>query len=112
MSRSLIQGTRQKTCSRCGQGFTAYGREYCCPSCKRRAPRSVAGAPLTPREWHVVRLVHRCLSNKEIAANLCLSEGTVKEYLVRVFKKVRVKNRTELALWASSNLPFEVKYIA
>jgi len=31
---------------------------------------------------------------------LHLSEGTIKEYLNRIFRKISVKNRTELAIWA------------
>jgi DNA-binding NarL/FixJ family response regulator len=38
--------------------------------------------------------------NKEIAHELHLSEGTVKEYLNRLFRKLDVTNRTELAIWA------------
>jgi len=38
--------------------------------------------------------------NKEIAYELHLSEGTVKEYMNRIFRKLEVKNRTELAVWA------------
>jgi DNA-binding NarL/FixJ family response regulator len=37
--------------------------------------------------------------NKEIAHELRLSEGTIKEYLNRIFRKLGMKNRTELALW-------------
>jgi len=38
--------------------------------------------------------------NKEIAYELHLTEGTVKEYLNRIFRKVGVPNRTALAVWA------------
>ena len=38
--------------------------------------------------------------NKEIAYELHLTEGTVKEYLNRIFRKLDVSNRTELAVWA------------
>jgi DNA-binding NarL/FixJ family response regulator len=42
--------------------------------------------------------------NKEIAFELHLTEGTIKEYLNRIFRKVEVKNRTDLAIWAMRNL--------
>jgi DNA-binding NarL/FixJ family response regulator len=45
-----------------------------------------------------VRLVQQAKSNKEIAYELCLTVGTVKEYLYRIFRKLQVANRTELAL--------------
>jgi DNA-binding NarL/FixJ family response regulator len=48
-----------------------------------------------------VELILRAMLNKEIAFELCLSEGTIKEYLHTIFRKLGVKNRTELAVWAS-----------
>ena len=44
-------------------------------------------------------MISQAKLNKEIAYELHLSEGTVKEYLHRIFRKVGVKNRTDLALW-------------
>jgi two-component system nitrate/nitrite response regulator NarP len=43
--------------------------------------------------------VYQAKSNKEIASDLHLAEGTIKEYLHTIFRKLGVKNRTELALW-------------
>ncbi len=43
-------------------------------------------------------LIREAKANKEIAYELCLAEGTVKEYLHRIFRKLGVTNRTELAL--------------
>jgi two-component system nitrate/nitrite response regulator NarP len=42
--------------------------------------------------------------NKEIAHELHLSEGTIKEYLHRIFRKLGTKNRTELAVFALTHL--------
>jgi DNA-binding NarL/FixJ family response regulator len=55
---------------------------------------------LTFREKQVVALVAQAQLNKEIAYQLHLSEGTIKEYLCSIFKKVGVANRTELAVYA------------
>ncbi len=55
---------------------------------------------LTTRECQVVGLVRFGKLNKEIASELNLAEGTVKEHLNRIFRKLDVKNRTELAVWA------------
>ena len=55
--------------------------------------------PLSPREVRVVRLVAEGKANKEIAAVLNLSEGSVKQYLHVAMKKLRFSNRTELAVW-------------
>ena len=59
---------------------------------------------LSFREKQVVHLVAQAKLNKEIAYELHLSEGTIKEYLNRIFRKVNVSNRTELAVWALTNL--------
>lgn len=48
-------------------------------------------------------LVRQAKPNKEIAYQLHLSEGTVKEYLNRIFRKLDVSNRTELAVWAMTH---------
>jgi two-component system nitrate/nitrite response regulator NarP len=57
-------------------------------------------ASLSARERAVVGLVAQGLRNKEIAAELNITEGTVKVYLHRIYEKVGVSNRTELALYA------------
>jgi hypothetical protein len=44
------------------------------------------------------------LKNKEIATALTISEGTVKVYLSRLFQKLGVKDRFELALYGLKNL--------
>jgi DNA-binding NarL/FixJ family response regulator len=55
---------------------------------------------LSFRERQVVNLVCQAKLNKEIAYELHLAEGTIKEYLNRIFRKVGASNRTELAVWA------------
>ncbi len=59
---------------------------------------------LTKRESQLVALLSQGLKNKEIAATLQISEGTVKVYLSRLFQKVGVKDRFELALYGLRNL--------
>lgn len=59
---------------------------------------------LTPREGQLVTLLVQGLKNKEIAAQLELSEGTVKVYLSKLFQKVGAKDRFELALFGLRNL--------
>lgn len=59
------------------------------------------------RERQIVMLVREAKANKEIAAELCLTEGTIKEYLHHVFRKLGVKNRTELALRRDHELVYE-----
>ena len=60
----------------------------------------VAFEELTARELEVLRLVAEGLSNKEIAAQLTLSEKTVKNHLSNIFVKLRVNDRTQAILHA------------
>jgi NarL family two-component system response regulator LiaR len=55
---------------------------------------------LTDREMDVLRLIARGNSNKEIAADLHLTEGTVKGYVSTILGKLQVADRTQAALYA------------
>lgn len=59
---------------------------------------------LTRREGQLVGLVPQGLKNKELAYALGITEGTVKVYLSRLFKKLGVNDRFELALYALKNV--------
>ena len=56
--------------------------------------------PLSERERELIQLVRSGLKNREIAARLNTTEGTIKAYLHALFDKVGVENRTELAMKA------------
>jgi DNA-binding NarL/FixJ family response regulator len=100
----LVIPTR-RNCSRCGQDFGAVGREYVCPACRKtKHSERVPSRKLSFRERQVVQLVEQAKANKEIAFELSLTEGTVKEYLYHIFRKLGVRNRTDLALWGRANL--------
>lgn len=51
-------------------------------------------------EWQVIQQVGLGLSNKEIAAKLFLSEGTVRNYISKILDKLSLRDRTQLAIWA------------
>lgn len=55
---------------------------------------------LTRHEWKIIKQVELGNSNKQIASNLFLSEGTVRNYLSNVLSKLELKDRTQLAIWA------------
>jgi two-component system nitrate/nitrite response regulator NarL len=70
----------------------------------REAPRGDDKAPLaslSPRELSVAQLVIQGMRNREIAASLGITEGTVKVHLYRVYEKLGVSSRTELLIHAS-----------
>ncbi len=54
---------------------------------------------LTETEIKIIKLVLRGLTNKDIAGELYISEKTVKFHLYKVFKKLSLKNRSELMLF-------------
>jgi DNA-binding NarL/FixJ family response regulator len=66
-------------------------------------PSRGATVSLTSRESQIVGLLAQGLKNKEIATCLGLSEGTVKSYLVHLFKKIGARDRFELALLGLKN---------
>lgn len=55
---------------------------------------------LTDTEWRIVREIEKGASNKEIASALCLSEGTVRNYITAILDKLDFRDRTQLAIWA------------
>ncbi|NNJ96170.1 MAG: response regulator transcription factor, partial [Gammaproteobacteria bacterium] len=61
---------------------------------------SVLHQQLTKRECDVFSLVMEGLSTKEIAAQIHMSEPTVKQHLTRLFKKFDANNRSQLILHA------------
>jgi DNA-binding NarL/FixJ family response regulator len=57
-------------------------------------------AELTSRELDVLRLVATGKPNKEIAAELAISERTVRTHVSRILRKLHLSSRTQAALWA------------
>jgi DNA-binding NarL/FixJ family response regulator len=63
-------------------------------------PAEVLAEPLSEREIEVLRWVARGASNKEIASELVIAEGTVKNHLTTILSKLGVTDRTEAAMKA------------
>ncbi|MDP0499340.1 MAG: response regulator transcription factor [Verrucomicrobiota bacterium JB022] len=51
--------------------------------------------PLSPREREILHLLAKGYSNKMIASELTLTQGTVKAHVIRLFQKLNVHSRTE-----------------
>lgn len=81
------------------------GRRWVDPEIAERTrhaeDRAASAPPLTRRERELIELVRQGLRNRDIASELGVTEGTVKVYLHAIFDKLRVENRTELALKAA-----------
>jgi DNA-binding NarL/FixJ family response regulator len=66
----------------------------------RLSEAAPAEGRVTGRELDIVSLVAQGLENKEIAAELGIAEQTVKNHLSRVMKKLGLRNRQEVAMFA------------
>ena len=69
----------------------------------RRLPANQTSV-LSQREAEILGLVAEGAMNTEIAQTLYISRHTVKSHLYNIYKKIKVTNRLEAALWASKNL--------
>ncbi|HLI84043.1 MAG TPA: LuxR C-terminal-related transcriptional regulator [Bryobacteraceae bacterium] len=105
LTSTYVSGHDLRSCCRCGAEFRVESKERICPACRK--PKRPHTEPLrqnlTLREKQIIDLVRQAKLNKEIAYILHLSEGTIKEYLNKIFRKLEVKNRTELAVWSLSH---------
>ena len=54
---------------------------------------------ISQKEYEIITLVAQGLSNKEIAARLFLSEGTIRNYLSGILEKLQLRDRTQLAVF-------------
>jgi len=66
----------------------------------RETNRSEAFTDLTDRELRVLSLIAQGKTNKEVAYNLHLGEGTVRNYVSSIFSKLQLSNRSEATAYA------------
>jgi DNA-binding NarL/FixJ family response regulator len=55
---------------------------------------------LTEREVEVLRLIATGATNREIAGELVISEGTVKNHISNILSRLNLRDRTQAALYA------------
>ena len=71
------------------------GKTYLAPAAAAKLAERVTRVQLTPRELSALQLMADGKANKEIAADLGISERTVKTHLGHLFEKLGVTSRTE-----------------
>lgn len=64
---------------------------------------------LTAREYEILQLIAKGLSNKLIGRELDISDGTVKVHVKHLLKKLSLRSRVEAAIWMVSQKSFEEK---
>lgn len=67
---------------------------------KEAIPKDPDQAGLTEREKEIVELIAKGMSNKLIARALDITEGTVKVHIKNLLKKLHLRSRLEVAIWA------------
>lgn len=59
---------------------------------------------INEKEQEIIKLIAEGLSNKEIASELFLSEGTIRNYLSEILEKLSLRDRTQLAVFYYTNI--------
>ncbi|HAY36750.1 MAG: response regulator transcription factor [Rhodothermales bacterium] len=67
---------------------------------RRRTHLERNSADLSGREWEVLKLVGKGLTNPEIGDLLFISEGTVKNHVSHIYEKLGFRTRAEAVAWA------------
>lgn len=92
----------------CSRGYSIFGAETVSFRKARKEltenPRLPTDVVLSDRELDILRLLGHGLRNREIAEELHLSHGTVRNYISLLLTRLRAKHRTELALAAEAIL--------
>jgi DNA-binding NarL/FixJ family response regulator len=57
---------------------------------------------LTPREREVLHLIGQGATNREIANQLYIAEGTVKTHVTHMLNRLHLRNRAQLAIYANT----------
>ncbi|HEY2077333.1 MAG TPA: helix-turn-helix transcriptional regulator, partial [Streptosporangiaceae bacterium] len=68
-------------------------------------PAASDGAPLTPRELQVARLIAGGRSNKDIAAELVISQRTAENHVEHILIKLGFTSRAQVAAWVAASQP-------
>lgn len=87
-----------------GNVFEGIRRQMTEPNGGNRSSRlSPETLGLTKREMDIMRCVAKGMDNREIASTLFLAEGTVRNNITRLLDKLKLKDRTQLAVFTVKN---------
>jgi DNA-binding CsgD family transcriptional regulator len=78
-------------------------RELAGTGARLRRTQDVHRDELTPQELQIARLIAGGATNREIAANLFLSPKTIETHLTRIYRKLGLRSRSQLALWLAES---------
>ncbi|MBA4687770.1 MAG: response regulator transcription factor [Candidatus Galacturonibacter soehngenii] len=87
-------------------GQSVFGNEIVCkiPSLMNHTlKKDYSCFGISEKEYEIIEAVSKGLSNKEIAEELFLSEGTVRNYLSTILDKLDLRDRTQLAVFYYTN---------
>lgn len=88
-------------------GQTVFGREAASKIpglLHKKGDFSYEDQGITKKEYEIIVLVADGLNNREIADKICLSEGTVRNYLSVILDKLELRDRTQLAVFYYQHL--------
>ena len=71
---------------------------------KDKASKKIENLEISKRDLEVITLVSKGFTNKEIASELFLSEGTIRNYISKILEKLELRDRTQLAIFYFENL--------
>jgi predicted ATPase/DNA-binding CsgD family transcriptional regulator len=71
---------------------------------------AVPTAPLSPREWQVATLISQGRTNKQIAAELIITEWTVMRHVEHILNKLGMHARAEVAVWVATRREMELPH--
>ncbi len=96
-ARSLLAASRAKAG---GLGMAALSEKI--TALRRRVERADPTRALTRREREVADLVSEGLTNRELAERLVIAERTAENHVQHILTKLRLSNRSQLAVWAAT----------
>ena len=114
--QAVYKGIYQLDPSVAGKVIASLSRSQALDSTKRSVPVSFTSstirgggtappqpADLTDREVEVLRLIAKGATNREIAEQLVISEGTVKNHISNILSRLGLRDRTQAAIFAREN---------